>query len=74
MRVKAPGDSKYPWDYIEVVAKIAAAEAFRPPGAGGCAGGAVTQAQCRSGTTMRRSTANRSAARPAQPPVVEKTT
>src|SRR5208337_4446586 len=37
MRVKTPSDSKYPWDYLAVVAKIPAAEAFRPPGAGGCA-------------------------------------
>jgi branched-chain amino acid transport system substrate-binding protein len=36
MRVKSPADSKYPWDYLTVVAKIPAAEAFRPPGAGGC--------------------------------------
>jgi branched-chain amino acid transport system substrate-binding protein len=36
MRVKSPADSKYPWDYLEVIAKIPAAEAFRPLGAGGC--------------------------------------
>jgi branched-chain amino acid transport system substrate-binding protein len=36
MRVKAPAESKYPWDYLTVVAKIPAKEAFRPPGAGGC--------------------------------------
>jgi branched-chain amino acid transport system substrate-binding protein len=36
MRVKAPAQSKYPWDYLTVVAKIPAADAFRPPGAGGC--------------------------------------
>ncbi|MBV8104010.1 MAG: ABC transporter substrate-binding protein [Hyphomicrobiales bacterium] len=36
MRVKTPTQSKYPWDYLAVVAKIPAAEAFRPPGAGGC--------------------------------------
>ena len=30
MRVKSPADSKYPWDYLEVIAKIPAAEAFRP--------------------------------------------
>ncbi len=35
-RVKSPAASKYPWDYLAVVAKIPAAEAFRPPGAGGC--------------------------------------
>ena len=37
MKVKSPRESKYPWDYLTVVAKIPAAEAFRPPGAGGCA-------------------------------------
>ena len=36
VRVKAPSESKYPWDYLTVVAKIPAAQAFRPPGAGGC--------------------------------------
>ena len=36
MRVKTAAESKYPWDYLAVVAKIPAAEAFRPPGAGGC--------------------------------------
>ncbi len=36
MRVKSPAQSEYPWDYLTVVAKIPAAEAFRPPGAGGC--------------------------------------
>jgi branched-chain amino acid transport system substrate-binding protein len=36
MRVKTPAESKYPWDYLTVVAKIPAAQAFRPPGAGGC--------------------------------------
>jgi branched-chain amino acid transport system substrate-binding protein len=36
MKVKTPSESKYPWDYLTVVAKIPAAEAFRPPGAGGC--------------------------------------
>ncbi|HZZ61021.1 MAG TPA: ABC transporter substrate-binding protein [Roseiarcus sp.] len=36
MRVKSPAESKYPWDYLKVVTKIPAAEAFRPPGAGGC--------------------------------------
>ena len=35
-RVKTPAESKYPWDYLSVVAKIPAADAFRPPGAGGC--------------------------------------
>ena len=36
MRVKTPRESKYPWDYLTVVAKIPAADAFRPLGAGGC--------------------------------------
>jgi branched-chain amino acid transport system substrate-binding protein len=36
MRVKTPAESKYPWDYLAVVAQIPAADAFRPPGAGGC--------------------------------------
>ena len=36
MRVKSPAESKYPWDYLTVVAKVPATEAFRPPGAGGC--------------------------------------
>jgi len=36
MKVKTPQESKYPWDYLEVVAKIPADQAFRPPGAGGC--------------------------------------
>ena len=37
MRVKTPAESNYPWDYLAVVARIPAADAFRPPGAGGCA-------------------------------------
>src|ERR1700733_10428790 len=36
MRVKTPAESKYPWDYLTVVAKIPAVDAFRPPGADGC--------------------------------------
>jgi branched-chain amino acid transport system substrate-binding protein len=36
MKVKTPAESKSPWDYLTVVAKIPAADAFRPPGAGGC--------------------------------------
>ena len=35
-RVKTPAESKYPWDYLTVVARVPAADAFRPPGAGGC--------------------------------------
>src|SRR3984957_18291623 len=36
VRVKTAAESKYPWDYLTVVAKIPAADAFRPPGAAGC--------------------------------------
>ncbi len=36
MKVKTPAESKYSWDYLTVLAKIPAAEAFRPPGADGC--------------------------------------
>ena len=36
MRVKSPAESKYPWEYLTVVAKVRATEAFCPPGAGGC--------------------------------------
>ena len=36
-RVKTPAESKYPWDYLTVLAEIPAAEAFRLAGpAGGC--------------------------------------
>ena len=34
-RVKSPAESRYPWDYLTVVAKIPADQAFRPPGARG---------------------------------------
>ena len=40
MRAKTVAESKYPWDYLSVVAKIPADQAFRPPGAGGCTLGA----------------------------------
>jgi branched-chain amino acid transport system substrate-binding protein len=36
MKVKTEAQSKYPWDYLSVVAKIPADQAFRPPGAAGC--------------------------------------
>jgi branched-chain amino acid transport system substrate-binding protein len=36
MKVKQPAESKYPWDYLEEVAKIPADEAFRPLGTTGC--------------------------------------
>jgi branched-chain amino acid transport system substrate-binding protein len=36
VKVKTPAESKYPWDYLSVAAKIPAAEAFRPLGASGC--------------------------------------
>jgi branched-chain amino acid transport system substrate-binding protein len=35
-KAKTPAESRYPCDYLTVVAKIPSAEAFRPPGAGGC--------------------------------------
>ncbi|HEY1383754.1 MAG TPA: ABC transporter substrate-binding protein, partial [Dongiaceae bacterium] len=34
--VKAPSESKGPWDYYKLLAKIPAEEAFRPLGQGGC--------------------------------------
>jgi len=36
VKVKQPGDSQYPWDYLSIEAKIPADEAFRPLGATGC--------------------------------------
>jgi branched-chain amino acid transport system substrate-binding protein len=36
MKVKTPAESKGPWDYLTVVAKIPAAEAFRALGTSGC--------------------------------------
>jgi branched-chain amino acid transport system substrate-binding protein len=36
VKVKTPAESKYPWDYLSVVAKIPAEAAFRPLGASGC--------------------------------------
>ena len=36
MKAKTPVESKYPWDYLSVVAKIPAEEAFRPLGTAGC--------------------------------------
>jgi len=36
MRVKTPEASKGPWDYLEVVAKIPASDAFRPLGTTNC--------------------------------------
>jgi branched-chain amino acid transport system substrate-binding protein len=35
--VKAPGDSKGPWDFYRKIATVPAADAFRPVAAGGCA-------------------------------------
>ncbi len=35
-RVKQPSESKYPWDYYEIVATIPGNEAFRPMQEGGC--------------------------------------
>ena len=36
MKVKQRAESKYPWDYLSVVAKIPTDEAFRPLGTTGC--------------------------------------
>ena len=36
VKVKRPEDSKYPWDYLSIEAKIPADEAFRPLGSAGC--------------------------------------
>jgi branched-chain amino acid transport system substrate-binding protein len=36
VKVKRPEDSKYPWDYLSIIAKIPADQAFRPLGATGC--------------------------------------
>jgi branched-chain amino acid transport system substrate-binding protein len=36
MKAKRPEESKYPWDYLTVVAKIPADQAFRPLGTAGC--------------------------------------
>jgi branched-chain amino acid transport system substrate-binding protein len=36
VKVKRPEESKYPFDYLSIVAKIPAAEAFRPLGSSGC--------------------------------------
>ncbi|HXW21208.1 MAG TPA: ABC transporter substrate-binding protein [Roseiarcus sp.] len=36
VKVKKPEESKYPWDYLSIVAKIPAEAAFRPLGSTGC--------------------------------------
>jgi branched-chain amino acid transport system substrate-binding protein len=36
-RVKAPAQSRYPWDYTTILSTIPAKDAFRPIGLGGCA-------------------------------------
>ena len=36
VKVKQPAESKYPWDYLSIEAKIPADEAFRPLGSTGC--------------------------------------
>ena len=36
MRVKQPADSKQPWDYLELIARIPAEQAFRPLGTTNC--------------------------------------
>lgn len=35
-QVKTPAESKYPWDYLKILATIPGDEAFRPLSAGGC--------------------------------------
>ncbi|PZW42119.1 amino acid/amide ABC transporter substrate-binding protein (HAAT family) [Humitalea rosea] len=35
-QVKAPGESKHPWDYYKLVRSLPAADAFRPMSEGGC--------------------------------------
>ena len=35
--VKKPEDSKYPWDYVRIVATIPASEAFQPLASSTCA-------------------------------------
>ena len=35
-KVKAPDQSRYPWDYYELAATIPAEQAFRPLAEGGC--------------------------------------
>ena len=35
-RVKSPEESKYPFDYFEIMATIPASEAYRPLKDGGC--------------------------------------
>ncbi len=37
MKAKTPQESKGPWDYLTVMAKIPADQAFRPLGTTGCA-------------------------------------
>jgi branched-chain amino acid transport system substrate-binding protein len=37
MRAKTPAESKAPWDYLTLLAKVPAAQAFRPLGTTGCA-------------------------------------
>jgi branched-chain amino acid transport system substrate-binding protein len=36
VRVKKPNESRYPWDYYEIQATIAAEEAFQPLAKGAC--------------------------------------
>jgi branched-chain amino acid transport system substrate-binding protein len=33
VQVKTPAESKYPWDYYKILAKISGADAFGPPDA-----------------------------------------
>ena len=36
VQVKAPADSKYPWDFLKVISRIPADKAFQTPAAAGC--------------------------------------
>ena len=36
LQVKHPSDSKYPWDYVKVITKVAGEDAFSPMVAGAC--------------------------------------
>jgi len=42
-RVKAPAESREPWDYYERIATVPASKAFRPVGASGCGPAAKVQ-------------------------------
>jgi branched-chain amino acid transport system substrate-binding protein len=46
-RVKAPTQSRYPWDYYETIATIPAVEAFRSVADSGCAAAVQSEAKAR---------------------------